>query len=361
MKQLIKHEKRIPVTTWRWLKVNDAELTLYGDDREAFPVVRIPSQVRYSHSLPEYDLSRDAAGYFNSDEVRSFLDQYANSSHYITIPENYTAKEPILLVFDLKDGSPVLTDDVIIEAEEGSKATVIIQYCSNAGDFHHCGRTRVIAKKNASIELIKAQLLDHTSTHTDSIGVYVEEHARARVLLAEMGAANPLSSCNIVLSGEESEAELDILYYGNQNRSIDLSSRVEHRGEKSKSRIRAHGILTDHSKKILRDTLDFISGSKGSKGREEEQVLMLDPHVKNVSVPILLCGEDDVEGEHAASSGKPDDKKMFYLMSRGISESEARKLLAEAAFSSIVETIPEEGTKNKILNTLRISITGGEG
>lgn len=361
MKQLTTIERRMPVAAWRWLKVNDATFTLYGNDNKVLPEVRIPAQVRCVQGLREYDGFKDVTGYFHSEEIQNFLNQNSNSSHHITIPENYTSEEPLLLTFELKEESRILADDIVIEAKKGSKATVIIQYTSKGGEFHHCGRTRVIAEKNADIELIKVQLLNHTSTHTDSIGVTVEEHARARVLIAEMGASNPLSSCNIHLAGEESEAELDILYFGNQTRSIDLSTRAEHRGQKSKSRIRAHGILMDQSKKILRDTLDFVSGSKGSKGREEEQVLMLDPQVKNVSVPILLCGEDDVEGEHAASSGKPDDKKMFYLMSRGISETDARILLAEAAFSSIVETIPEEDTRNTILNTLRNSITGGKG
>jgi len=169
----------------------------------------------------------------------------------------------------------------------------------------------------------------------------------------------PLSSCNILLEGEGAAAGLEVVYLGDGERSLDMSYRVEHRGRKTISGIRAKGILMDRSRKVFRDTLDFVSGASGSKGREEESVLMLGRDVRNVSVPLLLCGEDDVEGEHAATSGRPDDKILFYLMSRGLSELEAKKLLAEAAVSSIVEKIPDESVREEILGKLRSSIERG--
>jgi len=82
----------------------------------------------------------------------------------------------------------------------------------------------------------------------------------------------------------------------------------------------------------------------------------MDPGVLNLSVPVLLCAEDDVEGEHAASSGRPDDNMMFYMMSRGLSEQEAKKMLVEAAFSAILSKVPDMSLQNEILGLLKKSI-----
>ena len=359
MEQFIKKERRIPVSTWSWLRVNDTEIKLYGSKEAIEDRISLPTGIYYSRNLDEFDFSEDPSAFFLSPDTIKFINENANYCHYIKIPKTYNGVEPIKINLYLDDQNPIITDDIIIEAEEDSNAAIILKYTSEKSVYHHCGRTRVIARKNSNIRIIKIQMMEDESTHMDSIGVFVEEGAYAQLLVGELGASKPISSCNIVLSGDESRADLDVLYLGHGSRNIDISTRVEHRGIKSISKTCVKGVLMDESKKILRDTLDFISGSRGSKGSEEESVLMLSPKVKNISVPILLCGEDDVEGEHAASSGKPDDKILFYLMSRGFSKIEAMKILAEAAFSSVIENIPDEELKDEILYTLRNIIMKG--
>jgi Fe-S cluster assembly protein SufD len=289
-----------------------------------------------------------------------FIDESKNCRYLIRIPRGHTEKEPIIFTLRLDAENPILVDDIVIEAEEDSSATVIVKYTSDGGvPAQHCGRTRVLAHQGASVKLVKVQMLQDGATHADVIGGFAGEGARLNVILAELGAMRPLSSCNLILDGEGAAAGLDVVYLGDGERSLDMSYRVEHRGRKSVSNICAKGILLERSRKVLRDTLDFISGASGSKGREEESVLMLSPEVRNVSVPLLLCGEDDVEGEHAASSGRPDHRILFYLMSRGIGELEAKKLLAQAAVSSIVEKIPDAPVRDEILDILSKSIERG--
>ncbi len=107
--------------------------------------------------------------------------------------------------------------------------------------------------------------MSKVAAHTDITEGIAENGAQIHVILTEMGAADTVSSCNLILKGDESEADLDILYLGDGTRSVDISSRAEHRGRKSVSNIRARGVLLGQSKKIFRDTIDFISGSSGSK------------------------------------------------------------------------------------------------
>lgn len=359
MEQFIRKERRMPVNTWSWLRVNDTEISVYGSKKKIEDRISLPSGIYYSRNLDAFNLPEDPSDFFLSQDMIRFINENANYCHYIKIPREYKGIDPIKINVHLDHRNPMITEDIIIEAEEDSNATFILKYTSEKGIYHHCGRTRIIARKGSNIKIVRIQMMENESTHMDSIGVFAEEGAYAQLLVGEFGASKPTSSCNIVLSGDESRADLDVLYLGNGSRNIDISTRVEHRGIKSKSKTRVKGVLMDGGKKILRDTLDFISGARGSKGSEEESVLMLSPNVKNISVPILLCGEDDVEGEHAASSGRPDDKIMFYLMSRGFSEIEAMKILAEAAFSSVIESIPDEELKEEILCTLRNAITKG--
>lgn len=359
MKQLSSNIKRMPVNTWNWLGVNNKDITLYAAEKAGTAKVSGssgPVQVSaLEHSFEEFR-PRDAEGFFTNEEVNSFINENKNKCRYFKIPKGHIESSPVILSYHMGESS-VLTDDTVIEAEEGSSGTFILKYTSEEGSgARHCGRIRIFAGENSTVKVITAQLLDGKAAHTDIISGIAEKGAHIHVISAEIGSADTVSSCNLVLKGDESGAALDILYLGDGTRSLDISTRVEHRGKKSLSKIRANGVMLNESKKILRDTIDFISGASGSKGREEENVLMLDPGVINISVPILLCGEDDVEGEHAATSGRPDDNLMFYLMNRGFSEKEAEKLLAEAAFSSVLEAVPDRRTQAEIIEALQKSI-----
>ena len=70
--------------------------------------------------------------------------------------------------------------------------------------------------------------------------------------------------------------------------------------------------------------------------------MLLDPTVKSISLPLLLCKEDNVVGNHAASAGQIDHNKLFYLMSRGFSEVEAKHIIVESMIRPIIDRIGDE-------------------
>ena len=87
-------------------------------------------------------------------------------------------------------------------------------------------------------------------------------------------------------------------------------------------------------------------------GREKEVVTLLDEKVKSDSIPALMCSEDDVIGEHAASVGQLDQDKIFYLMSRGLTLEAAKKLVIKASFEEVLSTISDETLKADIETSL---------
>ena len=63
---------------------------------------------------------------------------------------------------------------------------------------------------------------------------------------------------------------------------------------------------------------------------------------------MLLCHEEDVEGEHGVASGKLAESKLFYIMTKGISYEDAKKLIVKANFSQIIRTIPNEELQKQV-------------
>ena len=123
--------------------------------------------------------------------------------------------------------------------------------------------------------------------------------------------------------------------------------------------MQVRGALLDHSVKTFRGTLDFIQGARGSVGKEDEEVMLFSPHVRNRSVPLMLSHEGDVDGHHAVSIGRMDEDKLFYLMSRGLDERAAQQLIVEASFEPVLARIEQEELRTEIKDYLERRLLGG--
>ena len=119
--------------------------------------------------------------------------------------------------------------------------------------------------------------------------------------------------------------------------------------KKTNVNFEVQGALKDSSKKHFKGTIDFKRGSKKAIGNENEACMILSDKARSLALPMLLCSEEDVQGNHSTSSGKIGDKELFYIMSRGFDEKAAMKLMVRAKFNRILESIKYDELKNEIL------------
>ena len=80
--------------------------------------------------------------------------------------------------------------------------------------------------------------------------------------------------------------------------------------------------------------------------------MLLSDTAKSLALPMLLCSEEDVEGNHSSSAGKIGAKELFYIMSRGFKFKEAMKLLVRAKFNKILKNIQNEELRQTILKEI---------
>ena len=89
-------------------------------------------------------------------------------------------------------------------------------------------------------------------------------------------------------------------------------------------------------------------------------MLLVSDDVVNQSIPLILCSEEDVQGNHGASIGKLDEDLLFYMMSRGFSESDAIDMMAKAKIEGICRRIEDEETVQLVERYLEGVIADGE-
>lgn len=351
----------LPVITWRWLKVNEAKLKdinipnipayekpfIVSSDFEEVIVKKMNSSVRLNENI-KYFINKEEH-YGVSEEFVALGEKHYNSGIFVHSPRNTKLAEPIRLEYKLDEENSAVIDNNIIIAEENSEITVVIDYTTTDDvEAFHNGVTKVYAKDNAVVNIIKVQRMNDKSCHFDSHVAYSGYGAKVNWIQVELGAKNSVTNFINNLNEVSSEANISSVYLADGDRNIDLSYLMNHRGRRSLSNIETRGALKDKAKKVFRGTLDFKRGASRSKGSEEEFAILLDKAVKSDAIPLLLCEEDDVDGMHAASAGQIDSDKLFYLMSRGLDEKEAKKLIVEASFTPIIDKIPLEDLREAI-------------
>lgn len=203
-------------------------------------------------------------------------------------------------------------------------------------------QVKAYAEKNAHIKIFAVQLLGQEFTCFHDFGGVCEEKAGIELVRVELGAGKLYAGGEADLKGKESSFEAHIGYHAKADQKLDMNYTVRHHGKKTTSLMEISGILEEHSSKLFRGTIDFLRGCSGAKGDEREDILMLGDDLVNQTIPLILCQEEDVEGNHGASMGKLDDSVLYYLSSRGIPEEKAEQIMARARIDAVCNRIPQE-------------------
>ncbi len=98
-------------------------------------------------------------------------------------------------------------------------------------------------------------------------------------------------------------------------------------------------------------------GGTKSIANQESRVLMLFEHARGDANPILLIDEDDVQAGHAASVGRVDPDQLYYLMSRGISQREAERLVIHGFLDPVVRELPIEDVKRQLREVIERKVS----
>lgn len=255
--------------------------------------------------------------------------------------------------FKFDDENSVLIDDIEITATENTKSTVVIKYTSNQeSENYHNGIIKAKAEKDSELNIVLINLMNTKSNNFLAIENDFEENAKINYTIIDFGGKNSITNYYSNLLGDSCDNQLNTIYLGKENQLFDLNYIGELRGKKSNIDIEVQGALKDVAKKHFKGTIDFKKGCKKATGNENEACMLLSDTAKSIALPMLLCSEEEVEGNHSSSAGKIGEKELFYIMSRGFELKEAMKLMVRARFNKILENIKNEELKDEILKEI---------
>ncbi|MCR4774764.1 MAG: SufD family Fe-S cluster assembly protein [Saccharofermentans sp.] len=235
----------------------------------------------------------------------------------------------------------------VLKVARGVEAEVVEVVKGKAPDIA-LNSTSYILEKNARLKLIRIQMLDKDTLYVDDLRAKLHEDSYLEVVRLDLGSKRSYIASKVSLEGKNSEYKAHGDYLLNGSQRLDINMIAEHIAPDTVSDMRCDGVLLDSASKIFRGVLDFKSGCKGAKGAENEDVILLSEDVDNQSLPIILCGEEDVEGNHGASVGKISDEIIYYLMTRGFDEEAAVRLIIRSKFNNITSQLKNSDLRDVI-------------
>lgn len=335
---------KMPVPTFRWLKMNESKVKIDGAFQSFTP------EIEEEATRGEGDFSKLLSGL--GEELASLAKEDGCQSISYRIKKG-EAKAPMNMHF-LYGSKENQQSSFQFYLEEGAKLTLFLHRESEekaVGSAYL--QEKFILEKDAELNLILVTKFSEDFLSYDDLSLQLSDSAKLKLSAIHLSGKSAHVGYRVDLLGDYSEAEMHLGYFLEKKERADYNLLVNHFGKKSESHIYCDGVLRGEAFKIFRGTIDLKHGAKGACGNEQENVLLMDDNVVNQTIPVILCDEDDVEGNHGATIGRLDEESVFYMQSRGMDLESAYELMAEARIESVIHSISDKNIQSYIEETIR--------
>lgn len=287
-------------------------------------------------------------------EVTDYVESQVFKSDFYNVPAYTKREEPIVVAVSAAQNQCANTGIIV---REGAEATVVIAaFAGDAGDGGtnasnanasdalptSAALTRIVVEAGAKLHLIEMLGVNEGQQHLESVGLEVHQDAAVDVKQYALGGSTIGLGLTANLVGARARLDLNNRYHATHEETLDINHLVRMRGTSTRAQLTESGVLNEAAKKTLRATIDLVRGAKDAQGNEIETVMILGDDVVNKTMPVILCDEDDVAGNHGATIGSVSPEQLDYLAARGLSRQAAEQLFVRALFEDAIINAPEE-------------------
>lgn len=311
-----------------------------------------PALSSYEKKVALSQIAGDVAADFETGvgrDARAYLNFLAGGTAVLATEPGDEASATVRVSARPGTSSSASIDVVAAEDSELDLAISIDAACGADQAAFAGSALRVFAGERSRVNVTVYLTCGAGVTCVEDSGFILDDDARVTVRHVVLGGSFTATGLAADLRGDRSRIDIDTSYLGAGADERDFNYIVRHRGKKTECNLDANGVLTGTSKKILRGTIDLMHGAKGAQGNERETVLLANKGVDNKTVPMILCDEDDVAGNHGATIGHVRPEQLFYMGCRGLSEKQAEELFISAKLEDAAITAPDEQMRDNVV------------
>jgi Fe-S cluster assembly protein SufD len=240
------------------------------------------------------------------------------------------------------DGCGVAAPRIHVVVGAGSELTITLKTVVKGGAPFVNGSVEALVEDGARLQLVEEVIgLPDGATHFQSVRAGVKRDGVFRSFHISDGAHRVRSRCQVALHGENAETELFGLWNLDGGREVHHHVLVDHCAPHCRSSQLFKGVLNDRSRSSFEGKIFVRQAAQKTDAYQLNQNLLLSELAHADSKPNLEVFADDVKASHGATVGQLDQDQLFYLVARGVSPADAKRLLVSGYMNAILSSLPK--------------------
>lgn len=300
---------------------------------------------KYLSSVPDFE-----------NKLSVLHDAFWTRGLFIYVPRGVETTLPIKLTSIMT--KTTLIENTLIVTEPLSKLTLIdVSESSEKAYGFRSQKIKIFAGESSKIEFSGFQNYSELVANISDRKAFLGKDASIDWIITDLGGSLTKSDVTTYLQGEGSSVKNIGLFLGNGNQQFDFNVKATHIAPHTSSDMLTKGALSGKSKSVYRGYIQIKDTASKSAGYQKADILLLSEDAEADPIPNLEIDNNDIEKcTHGATVGQIDRDKLFYMMSRGLSEKEATKKFVEGLFEPALSRIKVEAIQHHILKIIEAKL-----
>jgi Fe-S cluster assembly protein SufD len=269
---------------------------------------------------------------------------------FVHVPKGVVLEKPLYvrIANSVDEGS--LFWRLLVVAEEGSSFTLIEEYTSSRPDLpaYSNAVAELFVEQAAKLEYVSIQNLSRETWHFATHHARVERDAELDWVAGGFGSKKGKIRIQNDLNGPGATSRVTGAYFADGEQHLDYDTFQEHIAPSTESDFAFKGALRETARAVWRGMIRVEPDAQKTNAYQENRNLLLSPDAHADSIPGLEIMANDVRCTHGATLGRVDRDQLFYLMARGLSRTQAERLIVRGFFQDVLDRIELEPVREAL-------------
>ena len=270
------------------------------------------------------------------------------------VPKGVIIDQPLHSILWGNGEDQAIISHLLVWVDEGASVTYVHESASAKGVSNfHAGLVEIKVSQRANLRFVELQSWGDQVWNFSHERAQVGRDANLDWIFGAIGSKVTKNFSSLDLIEPGATGKMSGFYFTDGKQHLDHDTHQSHLAPNTTSDLLFKGALKGSSHSVWRGMIYVAPGAQKTDGYQANRNLVLSPAARADSIPGLEILADDVRCTHGATVGKIDPEPMFYLLSRGISEKEAERLIVEGFFDPIMQRIPFEGVRDRFQKAIK--------
>jgi Fe-S cluster assembly protein SufD len=282
---------------------------------------------------------------------------------FVHVPKDARIEKPIQVVWLIDEPGTAQYAHTLAVVGQFAECK-LREYCVAPpieGQALHAGAFELYAQPGAQVDLAHYQDWGPGEVHDVSVKrVEIRRDARVKWVPVHLGGRLTKQTLDIVTAEQGSDMRHTGLYFTERDEHLDLFTTDKHEEGHTTGDTIWKGALTGDSRASYEGLIHIVPGAQETHTYLQTHQMLLSPKAKGDAIPSLIVETDNVSASHGGTVGELDEDQIFYMMTRGVSRSEAVRVMVEGYFEEVVQRLEDPGLEALVRRRIADKLRGAE-